>query len=130
MIGFNSDIPTIYVGPASGKGTFGYVGIGTTNPQSELSVNGKITAKEIEVLITGWPDFVFENNYKLKSLQEVESFISANGHLPNVPSAKEVEEGGINLGKLNATLLQKIEELTLYVIDQNKEIEKLKQNCK
>lgn len=103
--------------------TTGGVGIGTTSISSyKLSVNGTIRAKEVKVE-TGWSDFVFEENYPLKPLTEVEAFIKENGHLPDIPSAKEVEENGVNVGEMEAKLLQKIEELTLYVIELNKENE-------
>ena len=106
--------------------TNGNVGIGTTNPDSwELAVNGKIRAKEIKVE-TGWSDFIFEDEYKLPTLQEVENHIKEKGHLKDIPSAKEVEKNGIFLGAMDAKLLQKIEELTLYTIAQQKEIERLK----
>ncbi|WP_281990432.1 tail fiber protein [Aquimarina aggregata] len=103
----------------------GNVGIGTTTPDSKLAVNGKIHAKEVKVDLTGWPDYVFEENYKLPTLKEVESHIQEKGHLPNIPSAKKVEKEGIQLGEMNAKLLQKIEELTLYIIAQNKKTEQL-----
>ncbi|MAN29342.1 MULTISPECIES: hypothetical protein [Mesonia] len=104
----------------------GNVGIGTTNPGIwKLAVNGEIRAKEIKVE-TGWSDFVFENTYQLPSLKEVENHIQQKGHLKDIPSAKEVEENGIFLGEMDAKLLQKIEELTLYTIQQQKEIEILK----
>ncbi|MEM8847760.1 MAG: hypothetical protein AAGD17_11720 [Bacteroidota bacterium] len=109
----------------NGDGT-GNVGIGTMNPNGwRLAVNGKIRAKEIKVE-TGWSDFVFENTYNLPTLQEVEYHIKEKGHLKDIPSAKEVEENGIFLGEMDAKLLQKIEELTLYTIQQQKEIEELK----
>ncbi|MBL4708549.1 MAG: hypothetical protein JKY48_08945, partial [Flavobacteriales bacterium] len=88
-----------------------------------VDTDGKLTTREIEVTLNGWPDYVFEDNYDLTSLEKVESFIEENGHLPNVPSAKEVEDNGLNLGEMDAILLQKIEELTLYMIEQNKKIE-------
>jgi hypothetical protein len=91
-----------------------------------LSVSAqKIFAEEIEVKELGWSDFVFEQNYDLLSLNDVESFIRQNKHLPGVPSAKEVQQNGINLAKMNSILLQKIEELTLYLLDLNKKIEQL-----
>ena len=103
----------------------GSVGIGTTNPGSwKLAVNGKIRAKEIKVE-TGWSDFVFENDYKLPTLQDVEKQIKEKGHLKDIPSAKEVEKNGILIGEMNSKLLQKIEELTLYAIEQEKKIKKL-----
>ncbi len=104
----------------------GNVGIGTINPQSELAVNGKITSTEVEVTPNGWSDFVFNDDYHLKSLEEVENYISINKHLPDVPSEAEVIEKGVNLGDMDAILLQKIEELTLYVIEMKKEMEILK----
>lgn len=103
----------------------GFVGIGTGNPQSLLAVNGKITAKEVEVTLSGWSDFVFNSDYKLRPLCEVEQFIKTNKHLPDVPSEKEVLENGVNLGDMSAVLLQKIEELTLYIIELNKRIAEL-----
>jgi len=103
----------------------GNVGIGTTNPQSKLAVNGVITAKEINVTLDGWPDFVFKPNYNLRPLSEVEQFIKANNHLPEIPSESEVKENGVSLGEMNAKLLQKVEELTLYLIEQEKKIDTL-----
>ena len=91
-----------------------------------LGVNGKIVAEEIEVkLYAGWPDFVFNEAYNLRPLCEVEKFIKTNRHLPDVPSEAQVIENGVNVGEMSATLLQKIEELTLYIIDLNKRIEEL-----
>lgn len=104
----------------------GKVGIGTTDPKSTLAVNGKITAKEVEVTLEGWADFVFKENYKLNPLEEVEKFIKENNHLPDVPSEKTVLEKGVNLGEMDAILLRKIEELTLYIIDLKKENDSLK----
>ncbi len=108
----------------------GNIGIGTDNPKAKLSVNGTIISKEIKVLadISQYPDFVFSNNYKIRSLKEVEKYIEDNNHLPDIPKAEDMKDG-IALGEMNTKLLQKIEELTLYVIDQNKKIIELeKQN--
>lgn len=104
---------------------FGFVGIGTDNPDAKLAVNGLIHAKEVKVDLIGWPDFVFEKDFILPSLKEVEKQINAEGHLANIPSAKEVEENGVELGEMNKKLLQKIEELTLYLIQMNKKVELL-----
>src|SRR5690606_21701619 len=101
----------------------GNVGIGTISPDEKLSVNGNIHTKEVRVDLTGWSDFIFDNDYKLPTLEEVEKHIKEKGHLQNIPSAEEVEEKGILLGDMNAKLLQKIEELTLYTIDQEKKLE-------
>jgi hypothetical protein len=100
----------------------GNVGIGTRNPTEKLSVNGNIKAKKLIVSQVGWPDYVFSKNYKLKPLSEVDQFIKTNKHLPDMPSAKEVEKRGLDVGKAQALLLKKIEELTLYLIAQQKEL--------
>ncbi|MFH6983760.1 hypothetical protein [Marinoscillum luteum] len=104
----------------------GHVGIGTTNPDPnfKLSVNGSIRSKEVKVE-ANWSDFVFYDNYELRTLEEVEKHIAENGHLPEIPSEAEVTENGINLGEMNAKLLQKIEEITLYMIDINKQVQQL-----
>ena len=103
----------------------GSFGIGTTNVQDyHLAVGGKVIAEEIKVS-TGWSDFVFKEGYKLRALYEVEKYINKNGHLPDIPSESEVLDNGINLGEMQSKLLQKIEELTLYVIELKKENEEL-----
>lgn len=108
----------------------GNLGIGTLNPGTwKLAVNGKIRAKEIKVE-TGWSDFVFENDYKLPTLKEVEKHIKENGHLKDIPSAKEVKKNGIFLGEMDSKLLQKIEELTLYTIQQEKRLDNLESKNK
>ncbi|MGL1886775.1 MAG: hypothetical protein OCD76_09685 [Reichenbachiella sp.] len=102
------------------------VSIGTTDVATGyiLNVNGAAIMEEVNIALKGnWPDYVFEETYELNSLKETESFIEKNKHLPNVPSAQEVEEKGINVGEMNAILLRKIEELTLHMIDQNKKME-------
>ncbi len=107
----------------------GLVGIGTSNPHGyKLAVNGKMITEEVVVkLRNNWPDYVFEESYALKPLDELGSFIDANGHLPEVPTAQQVAEDGLSLGEMNALLLKKIEELTLYTLQQQKEIDALKQ---
>jgi len=97
----------------------GNVGIGTTNPTYKLSVNGTIQAKEVLVQ-TGWSDYVFAKDYKMMPLSEVEAHISQEGHLPGIPSAKEVAVNGVDVGNVEALLLAKIEEITLRQIDQEK----------
>ncbi len=92
--------------------------------------DGKIYAREIEVKANVWADYVFKKDYKLRTLEEVENHIAEKGHLPNIPSAAEVEKNGINLGEMDAKLLEKIEELTLYSIKQNKQIKQLQEENK
>ena len=157
-VGSSNDGGRIYTSYESGKGTLNFVehddpfvlsftqagtntnekiifdqgnfGIGTTTMGShKLAVEGSIGAREIKVEANGWSDFVFENTYQLPSLKEVENHIQQKGHLKDIPSAKEVKENGIFLGEMDAKLLQKIEELTLYTIAQEKKILSLeKQN--
>ena len=93
----------------------------------KVSVDGKVICEELRVqLNAAWPDYVFAKNYRLKSLSEVENFIIQNNHLPNIPSAKEVEKNGFDVGDMNKRLLEKVEELTLYVIQLKKEIDAMK----
>lgn len=101
----------------------GSVGIGTITPREKLSVNGTIRAREIKIeSAANWPDYVFKKGYQLTPLSEIEKYINSNSHLPEIPSAVDVRKEGIALGKLNNTLLKKIEELTLHLIKQNKSI--------
>jgi hypothetical protein len=99
----------------------GNVGIGTTNPASfKLAVEGKIGAREVVVTTATWSDFVFKKNYKLKPLDEVENYIKTNKHLEGIPTEKEVKAKGVAMGDMQARLLQKVEELTLYTVELNK----------
>ena len=105
----------------------GNVGIGTTTPDMKLTVKGSIHAEEVKIdLSVPAPDYVFAKDYNLKSIAEVEKYILKNSHLPEIPSAKEFAENGVLLAEMNMSLLKKIEELTLYTIQQQKEIEELK----
>ena len=114
FIHFDGDTKTVGIGTVS---TFGY----------KLAVNGTIGAKEVKVeLSSSWPDYVFKSDYMLPNLSEIEGYINTNKRLPDIPSDDEVKENGISLGEMNAKLLQKIEELTLYVIDLQKQVDSLK----
>lgn len=98
----------------------GYVGIGTINPQEMLTVNGTIKAREVKVDGGVWPDYVFEKGYEKPSLREVEKFIQDHGHLPGIPSREQVNKEGVNLAEMNRKLLQKVEEITLLLIENEK----------
>lgn len=120
----------------------GKIGIGTKNPDALLTVKGDIHAQEVIVDLKGAvaPDYVFEDYflghsdsnpaYRRWTLKETEAYLAEYLHLPGVPSAKVMQENGIDLAKQNLILLEKIEELTLHLIDQQKEIDSLKQDLK
>ena len=110
----------------------GNVGIGTATPDSKLTVKGNIHTQEVKVDLNGAiaPDYVFKEEYDLKSLEEVQNYIKAHGHLPNIPSAKEMEENGVLLKVMNLKLLEKIEELTLYTLEQEEKIQSYKKQLK
>ena len=105
----------------------GNVGIGTINPQAKLDVRGAISAEEVKVQILTGADHVFNKDYDLKPLSEVKAFVEENKHLPEIPSEKHMQENGLSMNEFQIKLLQKIEELTLYVIKQDEEIQKLKE---
>jgi trimeric autotransporter adhesin len=106
----------------------GGVGIGTTGIASgvKLQVGGKVKCQEVEVAVTPWPDHVFKAGFNLMPLDEVAAYVQTNKHLPGVPSEEEVAANGVSIGKMNATLLQKVEELTLYMIDLKNQNDALK----
>jgi len=108
----------------------GNVGIGTTTQiDQKLNVNGKIKCEEV-IVVVDVADYVFEKNYPLKKLEEVDQYIKENKHLPGVPGKKEVDANGYEVGLMTNKLLEKVEELTLYMIEQNKEIKALKEENK
>ena len=128
---------------SSGGGTGGYwtqtgtdihysngsVAVGTSTIPSgyKMAVDGKLITEEVKVQLSGsWPDYVFDEDYDLPTLEEVQKHIDEKGHLPNIPSAEEVEKNGVELGEMDRLLLEKIEELTLHVIQLKNEIKKLK----
>ncbi len=131
----NSDIPALNIQQLGGdsritlrKDTIelqGKIGIGTDDPQNELSVNGTIWAKEVIVSLEDGADWVFEEDYNLKPLAEVEAFIKRNKHLPEMPSANDFRANDMKVSEMTNRLLQKIEELTLYTIEQEKKLEEL-----
>ena len=118
----NASISRLYVAADTG-----YVGIGTTRPTTELAVNGTIRTREVIVESDNWPDHVFAAGYRNRPLAEVEAQIKEKGHLPDVPSAQEVTEKGVGVGRMQAVLLSKIEELTLHLIEQEKRIKRLEE---
>lgn len=118
-----------YVGMNSGNDMIlqvnqGNVGIGTNEPSHTLDVAGTIRSQEVIVEVANGPDYVFEPDYELLSLRDIKNYISANKHLPEVPSAKEMESEGVEVGKFNMLLLKKVEELTLHQIDLLEQLEK------
>jgi hypothetical protein len=135
--GYTTATERVYIGNPTFNSNYlsvnllnGNVGIGTASTGTfRLAVEGKIGAREVRVTSASpWPDYVFSRSYKLRSLANVEEYIKKNHHLPNMPSAQEVKDNGIELGVMNAKLVQNIEELMLYVIDLKKEIEQLKKH--
>jgi len=108
----------------------GFVGVGTIHPEYKLDVLGTIRAQEVLINMDGGADFVFEKDYKLPTIEFVANYVKKNKHLPDIQSAKEMVENSMNMGEMQIKLLQKIEELTLYVIEQQKRIEQLEKNRK
>lgn len=99
-------------------GLAGNVGIGSSNPDAKLTVNGTVHAKEVKVdLSVPGPDYVFDKEYNLLSLEDVRNYIATHNHLPEVPSASEMEKNGVNVSEMNMILLKKVEELTLYIME-------------
>ena len=125
----------LYVSPSSSKTAAnslvvtpqGNVGIGKANPESKLEVNGRVHAKSVKVDLEGWADFVFAHDYNLTPLLEVEAYINKHGHLPAVPSEQEALANGMDVAQMNTLLLQKVEELTLHLIQKEKQVNSLEQ---
>lgn len=113
-------------------GSNGNVGIGTGQPDAKLTVKGDIHTREVRVDMSGavGPDFVFESDYNLRTLEETEQYIKTHKHLPEIQSAEDMDVNGFELKEMNLKLLQKVEELTLYLIEQNKEIKTQKEEVK
>ena len=105
----------------------GNVCVGTDTPESEFTVDGTITTREMKVQLTGWPDFVFEKNHKLMPLSKLEKHIKKQKSLPGIPTNKQVVKEGVLVGEMQAKLLEKVEELTLYVIELDKEVKDLRE---
>ncbi|MCC7303766.1 MAG: hypothetical protein IT233_14085 [Bacteroidia bacterium] len=130
MIGFNSDRPTVFVSPAAGPGTTGVVCIGTTivpnGTQYKLAVAGTILSHEVEVVApTQWPDYVFEKDYKLMSLDERKMYLQKHKHLPWMFSSEELSANGIAVAEMFKSLTKNIEELNLYILQQQELIKSL-----
>lgn len=106
----------------------GNVGIGTENPDAKLTVNGEVHAKEVRVDLAIWPDYVFKQDYNLPTIAQAEQHIKEKGHLINMPSAEVVESKGLELGEMTRLQQEKIEELTLYIIELNKRLESLEKS--
>jgi len=102
--------------------------IGNVNVESNLVVYGEVKAHILRATANiGWHDYVFEDNYKLMPLHKLEQFVNEHHHLPDMPTEKQVHKEGIDVAQMNALLLKKVEELTLYVIEQQKRIERLEE---
>ncbi len=117
---------TVYINPE------GNMSIGTSSVATGYKVNigGKVMCEELKVQLRPWADYVFADNYKLMNLSQLERFIKKNKHLPNIPSAAEVEKNGLEVGDMQRRMMEKIEELTLYIIELKKEIDTLKEQKK
>jgi hypothetical protein len=107
----------------------GNLAVGTTNTLGyKLAVNGSAIAESVTVKLHGsWPDYVFKPAYTLPSLNEIKTYIDQNHHLSEMPSEREVKDNGINLGEMNKLLVKKVEELTLYLIEKDKQVTKEQQ---
>jgi len=105
---------------------YGNIGIGTTTPQNKLDVNGTIHSKAMLIDLNGWNDYVFKKDYRLLPLSEVKTYIDQHQHLPEIPSEQEMIKNGLDVSEMNKLLMKKVEELTLYLIENQKQIDELK----
>lgn len=128
MFGFNSNGSFYWgTGQNNTRNPNSYV-MYLTSTEGNLGIRGKLTAAEVNIKVGGWADYVFKPTYRLLSIPELEQYISKHQRLPEVPSEEEVAEKGVSVGEMNVILLKKIEELTLYIIDLQKQVNELKQN--
>ncbi|SFM67124.1 hypothetical protein SAMN05428949_0382 [Chitinophaga sp. YR627] len=128
--GWNFYGGTTLVANLDGVGNFSTSGnmvVGNTTAQVTMKVNGEISTRKVKVTTTGWPDFVFTDDYKLPSLQEISRYIKENHRLPGVPAAAEVEKSGLDVGEMQKTMMEKIEQLTLHLIRLDEENRQLKE---
>lgn len=121
---FTSGQLRMYLNRDGNLGMAGSLSLGTTDPKGyKLAVNGDVIANSVTVKVYPWADFVFNKDYNLPPLPEVKAYIDKNHHLPETPSELEIARDGLNIGQMNKLLMQKVEELTLYLIEQHKQIE-------
>lgn len=134
MIAYATEYPMMYIRNTNSNGEGAWVKVihdhGSQLIKGDLTVAGQINAREIQVTVNAGADYVFHPEYNLKDLSEVKTFIDKNKHLPDIPSEKEMQDNGLNMNEFQIKLLQKIEELTLYTIQQQKMIEDLQLEIK
>jgi len=125
---FNVSGSAQVTGSFTGGGSATFAGSLTVGDGFRCTSAGALKVKSLRVTLTDWSDYVFDPAYRLRPLDEVEDYVQQHHHLPDIPSAAEVEEKGVDVGEMNKLLLQKVEELTLYVIDLQKQLDELKSN--
>lgn len=120
--GYNMSMPMYLSNPGT-HFVNGSIGIGTpVTADNRLAVNGTISAKKVKVTSTGWPDYVFEEDYPLMRPEDLADYIRQNKHLPEVPSADSIHRAGQDVGEMNKILMKKVEELTLYMLQQQQQL--------
>ena len=132
FLGYNEPTNVLIGVNPNGTVSSGKLGIGTNSPDAELTVKGKIHTQSIKCDLKGavMPDYVFSEDYKLRTLKETEAYISKHKHLPEIPSASDVQKNGLELKEMSLKLLEKVEELTLHLIEENKRNESLRSEIK